>query len=197
MSRLVLATGNAGKVRELSALLAGSAFTLIDQRSLGVSDVAETGLTFVENALIKARHAARETGLPAIADDSGLVVPALNGAPGIWSARYAGENATDQQNIDRLLEALRHCPADQRQASFHCVLVFLRHADDPVPLICHGSWAGEISAAPDGDGGFGYDPIFWLPEHGVTAARLSAEEKNRWSHRGQALRQLQEALRHG
>ncbi|WKV49849.1 MULTISPECIES: XTP/dITP diphosphatase [Dickeya] len=196
MQNVVLATGNAGKVRELAGLLADFGLDVVAQTTLGVESAEETGLTFIENAILKARHAARETGLPAIADDSGLAVNALGGAPGIYSARYAGEDASDRQNLDKLLAALDNVADEQRQASFHCVLVYLRHADDPTPLVCHGSWQGVIARAPAGEGGFGYDPVFFVPSVGKTAAELSREEKNALSHRGQALRQLLDALRH-
>ncbi|WP_219951825.1 XTP/dITP diphosphatase [Dickeya zeae] len=196
MQNVVLATGNAGKVRELAGLLADFGLGVVAQTTLGVDSAEETGLTFIENAILKARHAARATGLPAIADDSGLAVNALGGAPGIYSARYAGEDASDQQNLDKLLAVLDNVPDEQRQASFHCVLVYLRHADDPTPLVCHGSWQGVITRAPAGEGGFGYDPVFFVPQLGKTAAELSREEKNAHSHRGQALRQLLDALRH-
>ncbi|MCA7011117.1 XTP/dITP diphosphatase [Dickeya dadantii] len=196
MQNVVLATGNAGKVRELAGLLADFGLDVVAQTALGVDSAEETGLTFIENAILKARHAARETGLPAIADDSGLAVNALGGAPGIYSARYAGEDANDRQNLDKLLVALDNVPDEQRQASFHCVLVYLRHADDPTPLVCHGSWQGVIARTPVGAGGFGYDPVFFVPSIGKTAAELSREEKNALSHRGQALRQLLDALRH-
>lgn len=196
MQKVVLATGNAGKVRELASLLNDFGLDVVAQTELGVDSAEETGLTFIENAILKARHAARETGLPAIADDSGLAVNALGGAPGIYSARYAGEDASDRQNLDKLLVALDNVPDEQRQASFHCVLVYLRHADDPTPLVCHGSWQGVIARTPVGAGGFGYDPVFFVPSIGKTAAELSREEKNALSHRGQALRQLLDALRH-
>ncbi|WP_192459149.1 RdgB/HAM1 family non-canonical purine NTP pyrophosphatase [Musicola keenii] len=196
MQKLVLATGNAGKVRELAGLLADVGFDVIAQTALNVDNAEETGLTFIENAILKARHAARKTGLPAIADDSGLAVDALGGAPGIYSARYSGPDATDRQNLEKLLQALEHVPDEQRQASFHCVLVYLRHADDPTPLVCHCRWQGMITRAPAGEGGFGYDPIFQVPSLGKTAAELSREEKNAHSHRGQALRLLLDTLRH-
>lgn len=157
----------------------------------------ETGLTFIENALLKARHAAQVTGLPAIADDSGLAVEALNGAPGIWSARYAGEDASDRQNLDKLLVAMKDVPEDKRHAAFHCVLVYLRHANDPTPLVFHGRWPGVITREAHGEGGFGYDPVFLLPESGKTAAEMTKAEKLAVSHRGQALKQLLDALGHG
>lgn len=197
MQNVVLATGNAGKVRELASLLADFGLDVVAQTELGVESADETGLTFIENAILKARHAAQITGLPAIADDSGLAVDALGGAPGIYSARYAGEDASDRQNLEKLLTALDAVPDGKRQAQFHCVLVYLRHADDPTPLVCHGSWAGEITRTPAGDGGFGYDPIFYVPSAGKTAAEMSREEKSAVSHRGQALKLLMEAMRNG
>ena len=197
MQKVVLATGNAGKVRELASLLNDFGLDVVAQTELGVESAEETGLTFIENAIIKARHAAQVTGLPAIADDSGLAVDALGGAPGIYSARFAGVDATDQQNLEKLLVELQDVPDSERQAQFHCVLVYMRHADDPTPLVCHGSWQGTIARAPAGSGGFGYDPIFVVPEAGKTAAELTADEKRAASHRGQALKLLLEALRNG
>ncbi|NDJ56397.1 XTP/dITP diphosphatase [Enterobacteriaceae bacterium 4M9] len=197
MQKVVLATGNAGKVRELADLLEGFGLDVVAQTELGVDSAEETGLTFIENAILKARHAAQVTGLPAIADDSGLAVDALGGAPGIYSARYAGADASDQQNLEKLLEALQDVPDGERQARFHCVLVYLRHADDPTPLVCHGSWAGEITRAAAGEGGFGYDPIFFVPSEGKTAAEMTRDEKRGQSHRGQALKLLMEAMRNG
>ena len=197
MQQVVLATGNAGKVRELASLLQDFGLAVVAQTELGVDGAEETGLTFIENAILKARHAAKVTGQPAIADDSGLAVDALGGAPGIYSARYAGADASDRQNLDQLLKALENVPDGQRQAHFHCVLVYLRHAEDPTPLVCHGSWAGEITRAPAGDGGFGYDPIFLVPKAGKTAAEMSRDEKQAVSHRGQALKLLLDAMRNG
>lgn len=197
MKKVVLATGNPGKVRELASLLAGSGLEVIAQTALAVEAAEETGLTFIENAILKARHAAATTGLPAIADDSGLAVDALGGAPGIFSARYAGAEASDQQNLNKLLNALQQVPAGQRQARFHCVLVYLRHAEDPVPLVCHGSWQGEITQAASGAGGFGYDPIFYVPDAGKTAGEMSKAEKQARSHRGKALKLLLAAMRNG
>lgn len=192
----VLATSNRGKLVELSALLAeaGLGIRLTPQWELGVSPPPETGATFVENALLKARHAALATGLPAIADDSGLVVDSLGGAPGVRSARFAGEAAGDRANVAALLERLAN-PALARSARFHCVLVALQHADDPAPLIASGAWAGQIAGAASGTGGFGYDPVFFDPALGRTAAALTAEEKNHVSHRGAALRGLVELLK--
>ncbi|MBN3162224.1 RdgB/HAM1 family non-canonical purine NTP pyrophosphatase [Pectobacterium brasiliense] len=195
MQKVVLATGNPGKVRELASLLADFGLDIVAQTELGVDSAEETGLTFIENAILKARHAAHITGLPAIADDSGLAVDALGGAPGIYSARYAGVDASDQQNLDKLLLTLKDVPDEQRGASFHCVLVYLRHAEDPTPIVCHGSWQGVLTHEAAGSGGFGYDPIFFVPELGKTAAELTREEKNTQSHRGQALRLLLDALR--
>lgn len=197
MQKVVLATGNAGKVRELAEPLAAFGLDIVAQTDLGVDAPEETGLTFIENALLKARHAAQVTGLPAIADDSGLAVEALNGAPGIRSARYAGEEASDAQNLDKLLVAMKDVPEDQRHAAFHCVLVYLRHANDPTPLVFHGRWPGVITREAHGEGGFGYDPVFLLPESGKTAAEMTKAEKLAVSHRGQALKQLLDALGNG
>jgi XTP/dITP diphosphohydrolase len=193
--RWVIASGNAGKIRELAALFAGSGCELIAQRTLGVADAEESGITFVENALIKARHAAAVTGLPSIADDSGLCVDALGGAPGVYSARYAGAAACDADNVAKLLEALTGVPEPQRGASFHCVMVALRCARDPVPLIAAGQWRGRIATAPQGEHGFGYDPVFIDLSTGTTAAELAPEQKNRVSHRGLAVARLGELLR--
>ena len=191
----VLATANSGKVAELSALLAEAGIDLrvTAQSELGVEAPPETGATFVENALQKARHAARITGLPAIADDSGLVVAALGGAPGVRSARFAGEKADDGANVAKLLAALG--PSLDRSARFHCVLVALRSPNDAAPAIATGSWTGQIAQAPRGSGGFGYDPVFFDPTLGRTAAELDTAEKNRVSHRGTALRGLIELLK--
>lgn len=192
--KIVLATNNNGKLRELQLLLQPLQLQLVSQASFNVPAAAETGGTFVENAIIKARHAAELTGLAAIADDSGLVVDALGGAPGVYSARYAsdrvGATVTDQDNIDKLLQTLASTPADERGASFHCVLVFMRHSSDPTPLIGHGQWRGSILNSAQGTGGFGYDPVFWVPANGCSAAQLTAADKSTHSHRGQALRAL-------
>ena len=188
--KIVLATGNKGKVAELSQMLAPYHYQIVPQTELGVTDADETGLTFIENAILKARHAALATGLPAIADDSGLAVDALGGAPGIYSARYAGEAATDATNITKLLNALQDIPAAQRTAQFHCVLVYLRHAEDPTPLVCHGIWHGEITLSPQGSSGFGYDPVFYIAAEGCTSAELPPGRKQQLSHRGKALAQL-------
>jgi XTP/dITP diphosphohydrolase len=185
--RLVLASGNAGKVVELEQLLAGSGVQLVPQTALGVSDAEETGLTFVENALIKARHAARATGMPALADDSGICVDALGGAPGLYAARYAGKHGDSEANNAKLLHELAGVPMEKRSAYFIAVLVVLRHADDPAPLIAEGRWHGRILEAPRGKGGFGYDPLFLPAGHDLGAAELDPALKNRLSHRGQAL----------
>ena len=192
--RVVLASGNAGKVREFNQLLAGAHIEVVPQSSFGVPEAEETGLTFVENAILKARNAARHTGLPAVADDSGIEVDALNGAPGIYSARYAGPGASDEENLYKLLAALDGLPDERRGARFQCVIAYLRHAEDPTPLICQGTWEGRILAAPRGANGFGYDPVFYVPDEGVSSAELAPETKNRLSHRGQALRRLLEGL---
>lgn len=190
---IVLATGNSGKQRELEALLEGLPLTLRLQSEFGVSSAEETGLTFVENAILKARHAAAHAGLPAIADDSGLEVDHLNGAPGIYSARYAGDGGSDANNA-KLLEVLGDLPDERRTARFQCLLVYLRHAEDPTPLICQGTWEGRILHAARGDGGFGYDPVFFVPDEGCSAAELDPTRKHAISHRGQALRGLLAAL---
>ncbi len=187
---MVLASGNSGKIAEINALLLDTGIRVRSQGDFGVCEAAETGLTFVENALQKARHAARETGLAAIADDSGLEVDALGGAPGIHSARYAGQGASDADNIAKLLAAMTDIAEPERTARFQCVMVALRHAEDPTPVICQGTWEGCIVMAPRGRAGFGYDPVFFVPSHGITAAELDPEVKNALSHRGQALREL-------
>lgn len=195
MHDLVLATGNKGKVAELEGLLQPFGWHVRAQSEWAFDEAEETGLTFIENAIIKARHAAEHTGLPALADDSGLAVDALQGAPGIYSARYAGANCSDKDNIDKLLQAMQGIPSEQRRASFHCVLVYLTHAADPTPLVCHGQWQGFITEQPQGNGGFGYDPVFWVPSEHCTAAELTAQQKRQLSHRGQALRALIKQLR--
>ena len=191
--RVVLASSNKGKVKEFSELLAGRDMTVVPQSDFAVPDADETGLTFVENAILKARNAAVHTGLAAIADDSGLEVDYLNGAPGIYSARYAGDGGSAANNA-KLLEALADVATEQRGARFQCVLVYLRHAEDPTPIICQGTWEGRILTALRGEAGFGYDPLFWVPEEGCSSAELAAARKNELSHRGQALRCLLKAL---
>ena len=194
---IVIASNNKGKIAELTDLLAPLDMAPVAQGELGVNEAEEPAVTFVENAILKARHAARITGLPALADDSGLAVDALGGQPGVRSARYAGDHASDQDNVEALLTAMASVPEAQRGAQFHCVLVFLRHADDPTPLICHGRWPGTILPEARGDGGFGYDPVFWVAEHQCSAAELSRAEKSQISHRGRALAQLTDLLRSG
>lgn len=194
---IVLASNNPGKVREFAQLLAGLQRAVRPQSEFGVPEVEETGLTFVENALLKARNAAHHAGLPALADDSGLEVDALNGAPGIYSARYAGSGASDRANLEKLLANIQHLPEAERGARFQCALVYLRHALDPTPLICQGTWEGRILRAPQGTQGFGYDPIFYVLSHGCSSAELPPETKNQLSHRGQALRKLVAALTTG
>ena len=191
MKKIILATSNLGKVRELNSMLEGQ-YNVVSQIDMKVQEVPETGASFIENALIKARNASSQSQLPALADDSGLVVDALNGEPGIYSARYAGENATDEDNIVKLLA--RMDDEDDRRASFWCAMVFVRHAGDPEPIIVEKSWEGQILRKLKGHNGFGYDPIFYLPELDCTSAQLSAEEKNRKSHRGQALQEILKLL---
>jgi XTP/dITP diphosphohydrolase len=194
MKDIVLASSNKGKVREINQVLAGLDMVVRPQGEFNVVNAEETGLTFVENAILKARNAAQHTGLPAIADDSGLEVDALAGAPGIYSARFAGEGASDQANLEKLLDALQDTPEENRTARFQCLMVYMRHADDPTPLICQGSWEGRILTAARGSNGFGYDPVFYVPTHNCASAELPAETKNQLSHRGQALRKLVAAL---
>jgi XTP/dITP diphosphohydrolase len=191
--KIVLASSNQGKINEIQALL--PAFTILPQSRFIQSEIEESGLTFIENALLKARHAAWHCKLPVLADDSGLAVDALNGAPGIYSARYAGVGASDQENNDKLLIDLAGIPLEERTARFICVVVMLAHATDPVPLIAQGVWEGRILLASKGTNGFGYDPLFWVPEYGCSSAELAPEVKNTLSHRGQALRQVALALK--
>jgi XTP/dITP diphosphohydrolase len=195
VKQVVLASSNPGKVREIHQLLAELDLDVEPQGAFGVDDAEETGLSFVENAILKARNAALHTGLPAIADDSGIEVDALNGAPGIYSARYAGVGAGDQANLEKLLAALTDAEEARRTARFQCLMVYLRHAHDPTPLICQGTWEGRILFAPRGENGFGYDPVFYVPTHNCSSAELPPETKNALSHRGQALRKLVAALR--
>lgn len=190
--QIVLASGNLGKIKEIQALLAGH--QIVAQSAFNVTEADETACTFVENALIKARNATLHCNLPAIADDSGLVVDALNGYPGVISARYAGVGATDQDNIKKLLLALDGVPEAQRTARFICVMVFMAHANDPCPIIAQGVWEGKILTKPVGSNGFGYDPVFWVPDHQCASAELSADDKNAISHRGQAIRSLTQML---
>ncbi len=192
--KIVLASNNAGKVREINLLLQNQQIEVVPQREFDIQDIEETGLTFVENAILKARHAAKESGLAAIADDSGLEVDALQGAPGIYSARFAGPGCNDADNNRKLIEGLREIPDEQRSARFQCLMVYMRHGDDPTPIICQGTWEGRIMQQPQGENGFGYDPLFFVPGENCTSAQLSPEIKNRLSHRGQALGKLLTAL---
>jgi XTP/dITP diphosphohydrolase len=192
--KVVLASSNPGKLREINHIIGGLGITAVPQSDFDVPDADETGLSFVENAILKARHASQLTGLPAIADDSGLEVDALDGAPGIYSARYGGAGASDSDNVQKLLQALRDVPEAERTARFQCLMVFMAHAADPTPLICQGTWEGRILSEPRGDGGFGYDPVFWVPSEQCASAELAPEVKNRLSHRGQALGKLLAAL---
>ncbi|HWQ93982.1 MAG TPA: RdgB/HAM1 family non-canonical purine NTP pyrophosphatase [Gammaproteobacteria bacterium] len=193
MKRIVLASNNPGKLREIQALAAGK-LELLLQSDFAVPEVEETGLSFVENAILKARHAARHTGLPALADDSGLEVDALHGAPGIRSARYAGPGASDTGNLQKLLQDLADIPEHQRRARFQCVVVYMKHAEDATPIICQGTWEGRILTTPRGENGFGYDPVFYVPTHHCSSAELPPAVKNTLSHRGKALRQFFTAL---
>lgn len=195
MQKLVVASNNPGKLREISRILAPLGFEAVPQSAYNVPEAEEPYVTFVENCIAKARHAAQLTGLPALADDSGICVDALGGAPGVYSARYAGEPKSDQRNNEKLIAAL--AGQSNRQAHYYCVIVYLRHADDPQPLIAEGSWHGEIIDTPRGDGGFGYDPYFLVPALGKTGAELAPDEKNTISHRGKALLQLVDKLRSG
>ena len=194
MKQIVLASGNIGKVREINQLLSQSGFEVIPQSDFGVPEAEETGLTFIENALLKARNAAMHTGLPAIADDSGLEVDALMGAPGIYSARYAGAGASDEQNLEKLLAAMENVPDAQRTARFQCLMVCMKHAEDPTPLICQGTWEGSILREARGAHGFGYDPVFLVPQMECSSAELDPETKNSLSHRAKAMACLVEKL---
>ncbi len=188
--QIVLASNNAGKLRELNQLLADERIEVVPQMAFNIPDVVEDGLSFVENAIKKARNAASHSGLPAIADDSGIEVDALSGAPGIYSARFAGPGASDETNLRTLLEHLADVPENERSARFQCLLVYMRHAEDPTPVICQGTWEGSILSEPKGENGFGYDPIFYVPTHQCSSAELPPEVKNHISHRGQALQKL-------
>jgi len=193
--KVILASSNPGKVREFSQILGEMGFTVIPQSQLAIPAIEENALSFVENALLKARHAAEKSGLPAVADDSGLIVDALNGAPGMYSSRYAGEGATDSANLEKVLQEIRDIPPLKRTARFFCIIVYMSHHRDPIPIIREGVWEGRLTHAPVGQNGFGYDPIFFIPSLGRTSAQLTPEVKNSLSHRGQALRLLVEALR--
>ena len=196
IQRFVLASSNQGKLREINHLLADLSIEGVPQTEFDVPDIEETGLTFVENAILKARNAAQHTGLPALADDSGIEVDYLRGEPGIYSARYAGKGASDLDNLNKLLDALKDVPDEERSARFQCVMVFMRHEKDPTPLICQGTWEGRILYEPRGENGFGYDPVFYVPTHNCSSAELEPPLKNQLSHRGQALQKLLNALSH-
>jgi XTP/dITP diphosphohydrolase len=197
MHKLVLASGNPGKIAEMRDLLGDVGIEGVPQRELGIADIEESAPTFIENAILKARHAARASGLPSLGEDSGLCVDALGGAPGLYSARYAGSPGEPAANIAKLLESMRDTPAEQRGAYFYCALVLLRRPDDPMPLVCEGVWEGRILEAPRGRGGFGYDPVFYDPLVGLSAAEMDLGAKHRVSHRGQALMKLRWALAKG
>lgn len=190
MKKIVLASSNLGKLREFEQILGSNDIELVPQSEFALADAEETGLTFVENAIIKARHASAQTGLPSLADDSGIEVDALGGRPGIYSARYAGVHGEDAQNNKKLLAELAEVPEVKRTARFQCIIVFMRHSEDPTPLICQGSWEGRILFEECGENGFGYDPLFWVPTHGCASAQLDKEIKNGLSHRGKALKEL-------
>ena len=194
MKKIILASNNSGKIREFNSMLAGM-YEVVSMHEMQVEEVPETGLTFVENALIKARNASAQSSLPALADDSGIVVDALNGAPGIYSARYAGEGASDEDNLNKLIEAIRPFNETDRKARFVCVMVFLKHAEDPTPIISQGIWDGIVMTETAGENGFGYDPMFYVPTHNCMSAELSPDIKNQISHRGQALQCLVKQLR--
>jgi XTP/dITP diphosphohydrolase len=194
MTKVVLATSNPGKLREMRTMLQNMPWEIVAQNEFDCPDATEDGLSFVENAIKKARHACAYTGLPSIADDSGLEVDALLGAPGIYSARYSGADASDEKNIHKLLQALKDVPSNKRSARFRCVLVYMRHDLDPSPLICEGSWEGRIASHEQGENGFGYDPIFYVPTYDCSSAQLCPDKKNSLSHRGQALRALADTL---
>jgi XTP/dITP diphosphohydrolase len=192
--RIVLASNNAGKVREINQLLASEQISVVPQKDFNIPDAIEDGLSFVENAIKKARHASSLSGLPAIADDSGIEVDALTGAPGIYSARFAGPGASDEENLQKLLNHLKEIPEEKRTARFQCLMVYMRHSEDPTPVICQGTWEGRILFEPQGENGFGYDPVFYVPTHNCSSAELEPETKNSLSHRGQALKALLRAL---
>jgi len=194
MKKIVLASNNPGKVREINQLFAELDIEVVPQSDFGVPEIEETGLTFVENSILKARNAAQHTGLPALADDSGIEVDALNGAPGIYSARFAGVGASDSDNLEKLLNDLRAIKNASKNARFQCLMVLMRHENDPTPLICQGTWEGEIIDKPQGENGFGYDPVFYIPSENCTSAQLPADKKNALSHRGKALQCLLDKL---
>jgi len=190
MQKFVLASNNKGKLREFNDMFSSMSITVLPQADFDIEEIEETGLSFVENAILKARNAALHSGLPAIADDSGIEVDALKGAPGIYSARYAGADASDAENLNKLLQALEGVPTEKRTARFQCLLVYIRHENDPTPVICQGTWEGKILEAPQGENGFGYDPAFFVPDYNCSSAELTREVKNSLSHRAKALKLL-------
>jgi len=194
MQKFVLASNNKGKLREFNDMFSSMSITVLPQADFDIEEIEETGLSFVENAILKARNAALHSGLPAIADDSGIEVDALKGAPGIYSARYAGAGASDAENLNKLLQALEGVPAEKRTARFQCLLVYMRHENDPTPVICQGTWEGKILEAPQGENGFGYDPVFFVPDYNCSSAELTREVKNSLSHRAKALKLLASQL---
>ena len=194
MQKFVLASNNKGKLREFNDMFSSMSITVLPQADFDIEEIEETGLSFVENAILKARNAALHSGLPAIADDSGIEVDALKGAPGIYSARYAGAGASDAENLNKLLQALEGVPTDKRTARFQCLLVYMRHENDPTPVICQGTWEGKILEAPQGENGFGYDPVFFVPDYNCSSAELTREVKNTLSHRAKALKLLASQL---
>lgn len=194
MKKFVLASNNKGKLREFNDMFASMSINVLPQSEFNIEEVEETGLSFVENAILKARNAALHSGLPAIADDSGIEVDALQGAPGIYSARFAGVGASDADNLKKLLKELEGVPTAERSARFQCLLVYMRHANDPTPVICQGTWEGVILESPQGENGFGYDPVFFVPEKNCSSAELDADVKNSMSHRGKALQLLSKQL---
>ena len=194
MQKVVLASNNKGKLREFNDMFSGMSINVLPQAEFDIEEVDETGLSFVENAILKARNAALHSGLPAIADDSGIEVDALQGAPGIYSARFAGVGASDADNVKKLLDDLKGVPTEKRSARFQCLLVYMRHEKDPTPVICQGTWEGVILEAPQGENGFGYDPVFFVPEKNCSSAELDADVKNGMSHRGKALQLLSNKL---
>ena len=194
MKKIVLASNNKGKLREFNEMFSSMSINVLPQSEFDIEEVEESGLSFVENAILKARNAALHSGLPAIADDSGIEVDALQGAPGIYSARFAGVGASDAENVEKLLRDLNGVPTAERSARFQCLLVYMRHAKDPTPVICQGTWEGLILEAPQGDNGFGYDPVFFVPEKNCSSAQLSADVKHSMSHRGKAMQLLSAQL---
>jgi len=194
MQKFVLASNNKGKLREFNDMFSSMSIAVLPQADFNIEEIEETGLSFVENAILKARNAALHSGLPAIADDSGIEVDALKGAPGIYSARYAGAGASDLENLNKLLQALEGVPAEKRTARFQCLLVYMRHENDPTPVICQGTWEGKILEAPQGENGFGYDPVFFVPDYNCSSAELTREVKNSLSHRAKALKLLASQL---